>query len=243
MDRVKIVDSVQVFEWSWIADHVPAEAAEELQQLSILLTGVQMSKQEDRWFWSASSEGVFSVKALKRLLFDEHRLGQVFILDWCKWVPAKCNILAWRLEMGKIATREALIKRQIHVEDSVCPLCNSEEESADHLFISCYVASVIWNAVSSWCKIPCIFAFSIKDLFGVHSNLKVSERKKEAVQGFILIVCWSIWRARNNLVFSNKPVKIDCIVSEVKVLGFLWFKNRSRFKSLDWKEWVSFVNM
>ncbi|XP_022031724.1 uncharacterized protein LOC110932776 [Helianthus annuus] len=137
------------------------------------------------------------------------------------------------MEMNKIATGEALRKRNISVEDATCPLCESDEETSEHLFISCYVASNIWNGVSSWCKIPNIFAFSLSDLLRIHADLRVSE-KKEAIQGIIMIVCWSIWRARNNLKFSNIPVKIENIVCEVKALDFLWFSNRSRFKGCTW---------
>ncbi|MFS8004919.1 hypothetical protein Hanom_Chr13g01231361 [Helianthus anomalus] len=57
-----------------------------------------------------------------------------------------------------------------------------------------------------------------------------------------MIVCWSIWRARNKLKFSNTPVKIDSILSEVKAIGFLWYSNRSKCRDLECGEWCSFVN-
>ncbi|KAJ0527505.1 hypothetical protein HanHA300_Chr09g0334701 [Helianthus annuus] len=57
------------------------------------------------------------------------------------------------------------------------------------------------------------------------------------------IACWCLWKARNNLVISNKPVRIDSIVSEIKALGYFWFSNRSKHKGIEWGDWVSFVNM
>ncbi|MFS7923415.1 putative reverse transcriptase zinc-binding domain-containing protein [Helianthus anomalus] len=138
--------------------------------------------------------------------------------------------------MDRIPTRVALRKRNIQIEDSLCPLCRSEDENTDHLFISCFIASNVWNGISTWCKIPNIFVFSIRDLLECHTVIRGSERKKEAVQGIIIIICWSLWRARNNAVFSNSPVKIDSIMSEIKALCFLWFSNRSKFKGLEWKD-------
>ncbi|KAJ0581748.1 putative reverse transcriptase zinc-binding domain-containing protein [Helianthus annuus] len=145
--------------------------------------------------------------------------------------------------MNKVPTAEALLHRNVGIGDSTCPMCSTEVETADHMFIVCFIASMVWNGVSNWCKIPYIFAFSIQDLLSVYKGLSVSERKKDAVQGIIMIACWSLWRARNNVKFSNDPVRIEGIISEIKALSFLWFSNRSKHKGVAWKDWCSFVNM
>ncbi|XP_022041955.1 uncharacterized protein LOC110944608 [Helianthus annuus] len=191
---------------------------------------------KDKWEWPAVSNGDFTVKNIKRLLYLDQEAADCFVMDWCQWTPAKCNIHAWCMERGKIPTGVALLKRNIHVEDTLCPLCMSDDETTEHLFLSCFIASNIWNGVSAWCKVPNIFAFSIKDLLDFHLTLRVPEKKKVAVQGIIIIVCWSLWRARNNVKFSNLSVKIDSILSEVKSLSFLWFSNRSKFKGIGWRD-------
>ncbi|MFS7972310.1 putative reverse transcriptase zinc-binding domain-containing protein [Helianthus anomalus] len=233
----------QILSWAWRTSSAADNLADEIQQLSSLIAEVRLSDERDKWSWQADSSGVFSVKLAKRLLLSENSAVTWFVMDWCRWVPSKCNIHAWRMEMNKLPTGEALRKRNIAIGEITCPLCFSEEESVDHVFISCRVAAIIWNGVSSWCKIPQIYAFSIKDLLCFHEFLRVSDRKKVAVQGIIMITCWSLWRARNKFKFSNSPVKIDSILGEVKALGHFWFSNRSRYKVVDWKEWVSFVNM
>ncbi|XP_035837223.1 uncharacterized protein LOC118485086 [Helianthus annuus] len=65
---------------------------------------------EDKWLWSASSDGSFTVKAAKSILQSDQVSDNRFVLHWCKWVPAKCNIHAWRLEMDRIPTGDALKK-------------------------------------------------------------------------------------------------------------------------------------
>ncbi|XP_035832066.1 uncharacterized protein LOC118481071 [Helianthus annuus] len=145
--------------------------------------------------------------------------------------------------MDRLPTAEALKKRNVIINPSFCKFCESSEETAEHIFIGCQSAAVIWNIVSSWCKIPGIFAFSVKDLFTIFRDLRVSEKKRDAVQGIVMITCWCIWRARNKARFSDSTFKIENIVSEVKALGFLWFSRRSKYKDLVWDDWCSFVNI
>ncbi|KAJ0495253.1 putative reverse transcriptase zinc-binding domain-containing protein [Helianthus annuus] len=147
------------------------------------------------------------------------------------------------MNLNRVPTVDNLLKRNIGVSDLSCQLCNSSDESVYHSFIACYIASLVWNGISVWCKIPPIFAFSTQDLFSIYSGLGVSEKKKEIIQGVIMVACWSIWRARNSLRFSNSPVKIEGILSEIKTLSFLWYSSRSKCKRVEWKDWISFVNM
>ncbi|KAM0008293.1 putative RNA-directed DNA polymerase [Helianthus debilis subsp. tardiflorus] len=188
-DRISGQGDEPVFNWAWRSPLKSANHSDSMQQLSLLLSDVRLSAEKDQWSKQVGTNGFFSVKSAKRLLFSDNSAGSWFVMDWCLWVPTKCNIHVWRMEMNKLLTGDALRKRNIAIEDLTCPLCNSEEESVDHVFIACRVAAIIWNGVSSWCKIPQIYAFSIKDLLCFHANLRVSERKKVAVQGIIMLVC------------------------------------------------------
>ncbi|KAF5790261.1 putative reverse transcriptase zinc-binding domain-containing protein [Helianthus annuus] len=161
-------------------------------------------------------------------------------MEWCKWVPDKCNIHAWRLETERIPTGEALRKRNVFLGDLTCPVCFSADESAEHLFNACFVAANVWNGVSSWCKISNFFAFSIKDLLDSHKVIPIPEKKKEVIHGIVIIVCWCLWRARNNWVLSRTPIRIDKIINEVKSLGYFWYSNRSKSKGIECRERCSF---
>ncbi|KAJ0440719.1 hypothetical protein HanIR_Chr16g0789841 [Helianthus annuus] len=69
--------------------------------MSLLLDSVRLSERPDKWDWMAGSSGVFSVKEAKRLLYSDLDAANGYIMDWCQWTPAKCNIHAWRMEMDK----------------------------------------------------------------------------------------------------------------------------------------------
>ncbi|KAJ0605144.1 hypothetical protein HanHA300_Chr02g0059701 [Helianthus annuus] len=109
-DRVKSQGNETELVWEWRSVPASAEAVDSLQQLTDLLIGIQISDREDRWFWCSGSAGSILVKAVKQSLFADQPASYNFILEWCRWVPAKCNIHAWRLEMDKIPTGEALKK-------------------------------------------------------------------------------------------------------------------------------------
>ena len=145
--------------------------------------------------------------------------------------------------MGRIPTADALRRRNIQVRDASCQLCGEVEESVDHLFTGCIFATVLWQHISSWCKVQNLFAFSFKDLLEAHNYVGLSGRTKDIFYGIIIIGCWSIWKARNNTKFQLKKAKMEEVIGEVKALGFLWAKNRAKLSSLSWSNWCKFVIM
>ncbi|KAJ0733150.1 putative reverse transcriptase zinc-binding domain-containing protein [Helianthus annuus] len=149
-----------------------------------------------------------------------------YVFKWSKWVPKKCNILMWRAEMGRIATVDALSKRNCYNGDDVCVLCRDEAESADHLFCACPVAAEVWYRVSRWCNINPIVAFSIRDLLEVHDFINLGVAASEAF-----------------IRFNGKAMSVSDIVQEVKILGFLWYRNRSKNRNIVWNDKCSFKIM
>ena len=97
-------------------------------------------------------------------------------------------------------------------------LCGSADESVDHVFTGCILGT---QHISSWCKVQNIFAFSFKDLLDVHNFVGLSGRAREIFYGIIITGCWCIWKARNLLKFQRKKARLEDIIGEVKVLGFL----------------------
>ena len=83
-----------------------------------------------------------------------------------------------------------------------------------------------------------MFAFSVKDIVQAFEHYGISGEKKIVLQGIIIITSWRLWKARNEKIFSNKEVNVTDIISEVKALGFLWYKHRARRGVLDWENGV-----
>ncbi|XP_076925722.1 uncharacterized protein LOC143588649 [Bidens hawaiensis] len=178
----------------------------------------------DSWVWLGDSTRLFSVRSVKNLLVYSRDNSTNSVVKWCKWVPNTCNINIWRAELDKLPTQVALSRRNIQVPFRLCGLCDSEIEAVEHVLVGCSVALKVWDFVSSWCKFPPIFAFSVKDLLDLYSSSGLGVDKKVVFQGIVIIACWSIWKARNDRIFEGRVVKVEDIVGNIRSLDFLWYK-------------------
>ncbi|KAM0029851.1 putative reverse transcriptase zinc-binding domain-containing protein [Helianthus debilis subsp. tardiflorus] len=229
--------------WLWRHDPESALESQELATLSAMVSSVTIGSGPDKWKWMGDPAGLFSVKSVKDHLIRGICDPNLFVFDWCKCIPLKCNIFAWRLELNRIPTLDALFARGIVNQVGACPLCGCEDESAMHLFISCHFASLIWHKVSIWCRIPMIFAFSVKDLLECHKFSRLNNAEAKILQGIIIISCWSIWLSRNKAIFSGSHICVEDVFSEIRSLGYFWLKHRSSFRSISWNDWCKFVIM
>ncbi|XP_076935340.1 uncharacterized protein LOC143601958 [Bidens hawaiensis] len=153
------------------------------------------------------------------------------------------SIHAWRVEIERIPVMIELVKRGIMVTSAVCPICEEEVESVEHLMISCQFAQDVWSVISSLCMVPPIFAFSVKDLLELHRFTHLPNRKAKAFYSVSLTTLWCLWRARNALLFEGKVANLCNVVGEIKALSFLWVKNRGKSAGLTWEKWrgINFV--
>ncbi|XP_076908456.1 uncharacterized protein LOC143565350 [Bidens hawaiensis] len=159
-------------------------------------------------------------------------------MRWVSWVPIKVNVLMWRIEMERISTRLALVRRNIRIHDTLCPLCDAVTESAGHLFIDCSFAFQVWQAVWSWCSIQQPMFRNVKDMLLLPSLGKQNKWYKRILSGIMMIVFWTIWKTRNKKVFEGSSSKVIEVVALVKSVSFFWLRNRSNFKDLEWKDWL-----
>ncbi|XP_021974957.1 uncharacterized protein LOC110870066 [Helianthus annuus] len=225
-DRLSINGGGSRYVWQWRRPLGEGQETIEMIGLCSLLHSVELKKEKDRWAWTGSSDKQFNVGAVKWLLNKNIGYNEGNHPGWCKWLPSKCNVFIWRAGLDKLATMDALKRRNIDRGDSNCVLCGEGEESMEHLFTSCCFAAMLCPIISLWCKILNIFAFSVNDLLDTHEHIGLKGIKKEVVQGIIRIGCWSIWKARNEARFNNKIIKLEGIIREIKTVGFLWFNSR-----------------
>ncbi|XP_076882678.1 uncharacterized protein LOC143531219 [Bidens hawaiensis] len=137
----------------------------------------------------------------------ENEIANIYALNWCKWVPFKCNIHAWRAEMDRISTKEALGKRNIPMANSMCSFCGTNVETANHIFTNCLVAMAIWDEIARWFKVSPFSASLVRDLLNIAKASGLEDQKKDMMHGIIIISCWGIWKARNEKIFEGKDEK------------------------------------
>ena len=102
---------------------------------------------EDSWIWKHDQSGSYSTKSgydlIRRELTGANHDSD-FVDLWKLKISTKAAMFAWRLIRDKLPTRMNLRRRQVLVNDSVCPLCGLQEEEAAHLFFSCSKSLPLW---------------------------------------------------------------------------------------------------
>ncbi|XP_022020181.1 uncharacterized protein LOC110920269 [Helianthus annuus] len=229
--------------WIWRSEPDSDVELAEWSSLCLLVRSTFLSNRKDGWKWLGTDSAGFSIKAVKSMFNLNKDFSSRFVWEWCRWIPKKCNLFAWRAEQDRIPTREALIRRNIFFEDSCCLLCNMGVESVDHSFTSCGVSTVIWQKIQAWCRTTNLFVFSFRDVLEVHNWVSLEGHKKEVFHGIAILAYWRIWKARNEMVFGGKPFIINEVFSDIRSLGYVCYSNRSKDRSLSWKDWCRFVNM
>lgn len=242
-DRLIQVNNSFQWVWDWRRNALDNSEQEQLAELLDELNGVVLQPGSDSWEWLTGTEVGFSVKGIKRSLFDASNQLPKTDFVWCNWVPKKVGIVAWRAYLDRLPTAEALARRHIMVESQVCRVCGLTVETVDHLFTGCAALAEVWQAVFDWCRVPQSFVFHVKDLVTLHLSAMSGNRQKKVFHGVILTTVWSIWRARNDLIFNAKQVSTRKIFEEIKVMSFLWITNRGRLSNMSWDSWGRFERL
>ncbi|XP_035830920.1 uncharacterized protein LOC118480267 [Helianthus annuus] len=135
--------------WRWKRPISTEEEVNGLVSLCSLLLHVNLNQNHDKWNWIGAADNDFSIKAVKKLLDSNRINSEVHVPEESKWIPKKCSVFIWKAEMGKIASMDELRKRNVGNGDSACSLCGDVDESVEHIFTSCFFASMLWSYISS----------------------------------------------------------------------------------------------
>ena len=118
------------------------------------------------------------------------------------------------------------------LESYNCVLWSSQvEESLEHLFFHCPFAASCWDLIA-FHSIDALSRFQIVESF------KLIFTKEFFMEVFILL-CWSIWTERNDLIFKGlQPSVMKCKVNLKKELTLLCFRveRRSEIAFVQWLE-------
>ncbi|KAJ0428711.1 putative RNA-directed DNA polymerase [Helianthus annuus] len=239
-ERIKRVNGRCNLNLKWIRAPNSAEEIRELQQLSSSTSSVLLTDREDGWIWTLCPTGFFSVKNLRSHMQATAAAGVTTTFVWNRWTPLKVNFLSWRLHLDRLPTKAALAKRRVNVPNTQCSLCDAPEETSDHLFADCQFAQRIWDRLSHWCRLPPCFFFEAKDVLELQVHSRGSIKWKKVLYTVIQTAIWSIWKVRNGVVFSQKRPALDSVFEEIRVLSFLWLRNRAKVLALTWNDWINF---
>ncbi|XP_056688407.1 uncharacterized protein [Spinacia oleracea] len=162
---------------------------------------IPVNEVPDNPIWGCTNSGEFSVKSATWLAHELPVSDKKWEFRWI-WklnIAPKLKIFLWQICHKSIPTKETLFHRKI-IPSSCCPRCNHASENINHLFLNCEHTKNVWmhRLTKNWFD----FSFPMTDFF---KTLDYLRRNQVALRKFIT-VCWTIWKERNALVFSNNKL-------------------------------------
>jgi hypothetical protein len=177
------------------------EAYEQFLQLQEMVLNFTQTETEDTWsyIWRCND---FSSKKAYMQLAGSRQVHSIFRWLWKSSCQHNHKVFFWLLIQDRLSTRNILKRKHMFLQSYNCVLCNALlEETVEHLFLHCDFAKECWSIIGL--AIPFGYEpFQIFDYF----------RRQLNVQFFmeiIILLCWSIWMSRNNLIFRNEEASKD----------------------------------
>lgn len=192
---------------------MPARHNQDFSYLKEKLSGYALIHQniKDKFGWG--QQGEYSAALGYKILHLQHEpVGSKILWNfvWDKMGLPKINFFSWLLAHRKVLTGENLAKRGI-LGPHRCPLCCSEEETIEHLFIECDYACQMWKLILDPLGAQTPQNQKIHQTFVTWQNrypIPLSRKKgwKKICMAIPKYICWKIWLARNQCIFQDsKP--------------------------------------
>lgn len=194
------------------------------EQQAILSIPLPRFAASDRLIWKLEPKGQYSVKSVYKFLTNigDGVVGGHISAMWRKlWnvrAPPKCRDLVWRAANNAIPVLQLLQQRHVPVHNS-CPLCNSVSESVLHVLVTCPFAKRVWLASS----IGWLFPQSASFLAWLCSVLQLVRKEDQAM---VVMICWALWQARNDVVWSSKWSSPAAVVYRARTILYDWCNAR-----------------
>jgi len=156
----------EVWRWrlGWRRARFEWESLQEAK-LTIHISTTNLSKEDkDVQVWGNDETGCYFVNSAYECLAKHGRGPRLDVYEILWKAKAFPSVLttAWRVLMDRIPTRECLSRRGVTMNSTLCALCQTKNESCQHLFLECRYAMSVWSMCYRWMGI----------LFVQHSDLK-----------------------------------------------------------------------
>jgi hypothetical protein len=182
-----------------------------------LLDQVVLTSQEDEIRWKWTVNGSYSAKSAYRAQF----FGSYCSFDnksiWSAKVEDKHRFFAWLLVQYKLLTSDNLAARSWPC-NPICPLCDQEQETVEHLVLTCVYAQEVWLRVSSWTdgvvKVP--DAHQSMEIWWNVSLKGLPKKTKQSLASLLIYTAWNIWKERNRRVFEGVAVLPSRVLALIK---------------------------
>ncbi|GJT62657.1 RNA-directed DNA polymerase, eukaryota, reverse transcriptase zinc-binding domain protein [Tanacetum coccineum] len=201
--------------------------------LSLLETHVS-SNQRDRWIWTGDGDGIYSVKCGRKLIDKGTLCLDTHATRWLKEMPTKVNIFLWRMLLNKLPTRMNLMNRGITMQSNQCGICDTWDETVNHLMLHCDLDRDVWALIGRWWTLDFLSVLSIRDLMSWVDDTRPHILAKKVLHVVVGTTTWSIWNFRNQNVFQEEKPKKALLFDSIVSTSFFWLSNRNNNFRINW---------
>ncbi|KAF5181453.1 hypothetical protein FRX31_028960 [Thalictrum thalictroides] len=136
-----------------------------------------------------------------------------------------------------------LQKRGVQTPNRCC-LCKSEEETLNHLLLTCNFTRQLWEVLlvvhpDARHALPCW-----NTVLEVLQNWPVWNGRSLAAEIWDVLpyaVMWTVWKSRNAIIFDNVNVSAGMIIQHIKASVWQWLNMSSR--AMELREKVQFSDL
>ncbi|XP_021979758.1 uncharacterized protein LOC110875870 [Helianthus annuus] len=213
------IGEIEMWDWVWHRGIRNDEERDQHLELIEVLKDQRLKESEDTWKWKTRPNEEMTVA------MDTAKSELVRMESYKKRIPDKVELNC----------------RGINIEDLLCSRCERDEEWTEHLLLKCVLARATWWNIMAWLKLPNHEEHnSCEEMMQHIQEQNCSKDWKQLITAIIMITMWQIWKSRNELIFKGLNGSVTRTVDEIKELSFLWIKERSKLKNLDWERWKDF---
>lgn len=196
---------------SW---RIPSARSENQVNLATYLTTIELTDEEDCYDWIVANNLSlnYSTSQVYHELRGSYQQVQWFPAVWIKrGIPRHC-FLTWLFVLNRCPTRDRLHSWGLQTP-TTCLLCNSTEESRNHLLFECSYSFGIWSAIASRC--------SLVALPNWDSTLQCMQTlPKRSNSSQLSLWCWQasiyiIWSERNARLHRQTFRPLNSLISQV----------------------------
>ena len=127
---------------------------------------------------------------------------------WFTQCIPKHAFILWVAIKGRLKTKDRIAK-WFTIQDQVCHLCKTDNESHSHLFFACEWTCRLWTRIKSWLRIGRTMQTLASAIRGLHSQRNNLEARMKRVS--LGITVYLIWEERNKRVFDGQSKKIATV--------------------------------
>lgn len=135
---------------------------------------------------------------------------------WKTKAPPKVKFFFW-LALHRLLWIAERRKRHGLQDDDACALCGQAPETGEHLFLGCVVARELWFSLLAPLGLSSLVPDEPDEITSrwLRQRDRIDSSANSTFDSLLLLVCWSLWKERNNRTFQRTTRRMHELLGAV----------------------------